>query len=174
MDYPYVMAEKPKFSYFLGKGFTLIELMVVIMIMVLVFAVGFANYRGFQRRKVLEGAVEALKGDLRFTQQQALSSNKPAGCASTESLNSYIFRFVNSTSYEIVARCLPGPNDVTVKAASDTNISTKYPGVTINSFPDVVFNLLGRGVVSDVTITLSQPAVGNSETIDITEGGEIK
>ena len=156
------------------RGFTLIELLVVIVTMTLIFTVGFANYREFQRRKALEGAVETLKADLRFAQGQALSSKKPTDCASTESINSYLFRFVSATSYEIVARCLPGPNDVVVKTAGESDISTKHPGITINPFSDVIFTVLGRGVVSIVTITLEQSATGASEIIEITRGGQIE
>ena len=59
------------------SGFTLIELMVVMLIMSLLFGLGFANFRDFQRRQILEGAVRAVKGDLRYAQELALAGRKP-------------------------------------------------------------------------------------------------
>ena len=46
-----------------SKGYTLIEILVVISIMAILFTVGFAGYRDFSRRQVLLGAVNQIQGD---------------------------------------------------------------------------------------------------------------
>jgi prepilin-type N-terminal cleavage/methylation domain-containing protein len=59
------------------KGYTLIELIVVMMIMGIIFSLVTANYRDYSRRQLVVGAARQIKGDLRYTQQLALAGRKP-------------------------------------------------------------------------------------------------
>lgn len=154
------------------SGFTLLELLVVISIMLTLFSVGFANFRGFQERQNLKIARDQFKSDLRYTQQQALAGIKPPDC---ETLMGYKLVYnggpENSLSYYIAAECTNN-SDINVKSI---NLSAKHPSIRMSTFSHVYFNILGRGVKTDLTVTLSDisttpPAVAS---IAITKGGEI-
>ena len=156
----------------LFAGFTLIEFIVAIMIIFLVFTVGMANVRGFQRRKVLEGAAIRVVSHLRLAQQMAMSGAKPAGCADFQLL-SVTFSVDTTNTYTIIAQCSDG-HDHSYQTTS-YSLLPDYSGIGFNvSPPDVVFNILGRGVVEDVTLTLTQDVTSESRNIIITQGGEIR
>jgi type II secretory pathway pseudopilin PulG len=88
----------------LNKGFSFVELLIVIVTMSLIFTVGFANYRTFQRRKAVEAFATQIKADLNLTREYALSGRKPAsGCAA---LNGYMFTIdYLAGSYSLSPRC---------------------------------------------------------------------
>ena len=89
------------------QGFTIVELVVVIGTMAILFSLGYANNREFQRRQQLESVVREFKVDMRLAQQLALTGKKPAGCATLEG-----YRIIREgmgmgmqNSYEILAHC---------------------------------------------------------------------
>jgi Tfp pilus assembly protein FimT len=144
----------------------MIELLIAVVTMALMFTVGFANYRDFQTRQVLKGAVEKVKGDLRFAQQLSLAGRKPVGCVV---LNSYTFKYVSDTKYQIIANC----SDNDYQVGSEYDISERFGDVKIqNNFVDVVFRILGRGVISNSTIILELD--GETTQIEIKRGGDIQ
>lgn len=164
---------KPAKSYL--KGYTIIELVTVIMIMVLVFGLGIVRYRDFQRRQSLDAAARTLTTDLRFAQEKAMAGNKPAGFCDALSLDSYIVRRISNNSYRVVAKCMPGSVEVVVKDVSEIAFSTKHPGITITFVPqDIVFRVLGEGVEENVLITLILTNTTLIKTVTVTTGGEIK
>lgn len=158
----------------ISKGFTIIELVVVVLIMFLVFSAGMANLRGYQRRRVLDGAVVQVKSHLRHAQQLALSNAKPEECI-TGNLPMISVRFnIDSTStYSILAWCSDGTTTLS-PSISTHNIVDSYPGVSISASSNpVIFNSQGKGVVDQVDITLTQTSSGDFQTLRITRGGEI-
>ena len=152
-------------------GFTLLELLVVISIMVIIFSVGFANFRGFQERQKLIIARDLLKTDLRFAQQQALSGIKPPGCTI---LNGYKLEKTTASlfSYDITASCVDPNMDIDVK---NLNYADRFPQIELSKFSFVYFNILGRGVRSNLIITLTDrtPEPDQSITVTVTEGGQV-
>lgn len=161
---------KLKNNFQLEKGFTLIELLLVMMTMALLFGLGYANYRGFQRRQQLEGAVRMVKGDLRLAQQFALAGRKEPGC---DGLKGYAFqRGVSEINYRIEDDCNSGGGNV----IKSQNLPS---GITIPGFGGgnrILFKVLGRGIdrTSNVTIILNQANTGNSRNIIVTTSGEIR
>lgn len=93
-------------------GFTLLELLVVIMTMTLLFGLTYANFRDFQRRQYLESAERLVEGDLRLAQQLALSGRKPDttpdNICESRVLHGYRFHRTSVDTYDIEAFC-PGP-----------------------------------------------------------------
>lgn len=147
-----------------SPGFTLIELLIVVVTMSLMFGIGFANYRDFQGRQILQGAVEKIKGDLRFTQELALAGKKPTGC---DVLNSYTIKQSGTTTYQTLANCANGDY------IERTYNLDKFPDVQIDSWTiDTTFRILGRGVVSNSTIVLERGS--EVQTIEVKKGGDIK
>jgi type II secretory pathway pseudopilin PulG len=84
---------KSKLNRNLVFGFTYIELLMSMLIMFLVFGVGFANYRDFQRRQALEEVARLLAGDLRLAQERVRTGTK--ACPTSETLRLYRFKLVN-------------------------------------------------------------------------------
>src|SRR4030042_6095825 len=94
-------------------GYTLIELLITILIMTILFGVGFANYRGFQQRKQLDTIVEMIKSDLSYTRQNILAGRKTGtNCGdSSRILISWEFRNTSvapAYNYEIRVNCSDG------------------------------------------------------------------
>ncbi len=157
-----------------NKGYTLIEVLVVISIMAILFTVGYAGYREFSRRQVLIGAVNQVQGDLRKAQQLALSGVKPNDpkCNSPELLNGYIFVIDSSgTAYSIQSSCTGG----NVQSEDLVNLPLGI-SISISSGP-LMFKVIGSGTNisnEDTVLTVSQGATGDSRTITIGSGGDIK
>ena len=81
-------------------GFTLVELLVVITIFVLASTLVLAGYLTFERNQRLKNAASQLKGDIRFTQNKALTGDKldVGVCGGTTVLAGWYVRFQMSSS----------------------------------------------------------------------------
>jgi prepilin-type N-terminal cleavage/methylation domain-containing protein len=150
------------------RGFSLIELLVVISIIATVFGVGYANLRGSQRRQHLNSAVVQVEADLRLAQEMALAGKKTSGC--TTNLDGHIFAVDEGTdTYSVTPDCGGGAQVKSASLPGGIQIESSAAG------DDFRFNALGRGVDEDgVTITLSFPGSGvASQTIQISTAGEV-
>src|SRR3989344_755034 len=149
----------PKLILTKTSGFTFIELLIGISLMVILFGIGFANFRGFQDRQRLISAVRIFKGDLRFTQKQALAGVKPVGC---DFLQGYQLIWVGETKYEIDASCgATGTNYIKVK---EVNFAVVSPGNKfVSTFGNVYFNVLGRGVDQDREIRIINEKISQTQ-----------
>ncbi len=167
-------------SVFQEKGFTLIELLIVIMTLALLFGLGYANYRGFQRRQVLEGAVRTVRADLRLAQELALAGKKPDttpnNTCETSVLIGYTFRRQSNSAYLIQAHCVATPDYYhTVKGPVSLPTGTTISPIGGGNIFD--FKVVSGGINRsfDVTITLNFSAGGVvSRDIVITPSGVIK
>lgn len=157
------------------KGFTLVEMLVVMTIIGILFAVGIARYQVFNRNQILTQAAEELKNNLRLAQQKALAGEKPAisgFCTDPgDTLASYRLKFIPSgLRYNIKAICSDGsvqPNDF---------ISYNLPeNVTGPGGQEVLFKVLGQGIDanSQVTFTLTYSGVG-IRNVTVTRVGKIE
>jgi len=152
-------------------GYTLIELLVAITILGIIFGAGYISFRDFSRRQALTAAVRTVSGDVRLTQEMALSGKKPAGCIT---LNGYKFK-IAPDSYDIVAACnFP-------EVEYDVKVGVPLPiGVTMAAQPSssIYFKVLGQGTNilegSPEVVTLTQVNSGQTQTVTVTSGGEIK
>lgn len=154
-----------------SSAYTLIEVLVSMMIIALLVAVGYANYRDFGRRQELAGISKILQGNLRRAQQSALSGVKPddAKCNPPETLISHDFYRVSESEYRIRANCTGGNvvvEDITLPSTV-TIATSKNP---------IVFKVLGAGtnITDSSEITLTQVATGKTTTITISSGGSIQ
>ena len=156
-----------------GNGYTLIELLIGLSVIGLIFSFGFVSFREFSRRQSLISAGRTLTGQLRLTQELALSGNKPDDplCNSPKILHGYQIKIVTNSNYVIEASC--GSGNVQVKNINlSVNISISTP--TPNP---ILFKVLGQGTnidAPDATITLTQVQSGATRDIVITKSGEIK
>lgn len=157
-----------------SKGYTLIEILVVITIMTTLFSFGYANFRDFSRRQSLQGAVKQVQGSLRKVQQSAISGVKPDDlkCNDPQVLNGYDFKIESSqVEYSLHAKCSGGDVQIGELVSLPSGITASMPTNPI------VFKVLGSGtniVGSDNIITLTQTVSGMTSTISIGPGGDIK
>lgn len=157
----------------IGRGYTLIEILVSLTILSIIFGFGYVSFRDFSRRQAVAGVAKSINGDLRLTQEMALSGKKPddAKCAAPNTLRGYFFRVDSAQSYSIGADCTGGSVlTKSVDLPSDISISTPSPN-------PILFKVLGQGTnltSSKTMLTLTQMGTANSTTITISKEGEIK
>lgn len=163
-----------------SSGYTIIELIFSIMILVIVFTVAQANYRQYIFNKNLDSVKSNIVSDLRLAQESALSGKKSTTCSV---LNGYTFTLnaaSGATSYSIRASCGATTELIKTVVLSDlsANVTANYSGNT-GTANGILFKVLGggndiRSSNTNVVITLSQKTTNYSRIITISPGGEIK
>ncbi len=159
------------------KGFTLIEVLIVIVILGIIMGVGSAQFREFSRRQATASVKRQLLADVRAAQADAANGRKPPGCTGT--LQGFYFSVTGTAgpaSYEVFARCLQGVTN------QDINITTvQLPqGFSFSALPSVnpvIFRPVSQGTNlatnQEITITIVNPGI-NNETLTIKASGEIR
>ncbi len=139
------------------KGFTIIELLVTMGVILLLGGGVVAAFNNFNENQRVKQAALGFKSNLRFAQNKALSGEKPSGCGT---LVGYTVSFAAS-SYTIQAQCDSGLVGAT--------ITTLFPsGVSFVPVPSpFTFAVLTGRIASDTTITLS----GLNKTYSLTVSG---
>lgn len=164
-----------------SKGFTLVELLLVVSIITILSAVSIPAFSGFQKSQTLNDSAKRLKSDLRYIQNKSLSSvnGKAWGVHLTDNSSSYQFFYCtpDSLSYEEYLF------SVTSRCTGSTIVPFTSTAVVIrtSTFSDIVFdNLNGTLVadgslpVSDLTISVSYADGSASKTITLGRGGTIE
>lgn len=159
------------------SGFTLIEILIVIVILGIIMAIGSVRFRDFSRRQATASAKRQLLADVRAAQSDASSGRKPEGC--TGALLGYGFRVTGTTgpaSYEIFARCSQGAGSqdfAVIQARLPDGIS-----ITIPSVNPVIFKPLSQGTnlpsASTVTVNINSSISSITESLIIRPTGEIR
>lgn len=146
---------------FSRKGFTLLEIMIVIAIMGIMATMAVPSYQTFMAQRRLNGAARQVMSDLMAARMQAVSQN-----------NEFKVFFLDNHRYMILD---DDDNDGTadtgeVKQTKD--IQTDYYDVTFNPIPgtDPVFQ--PRGTASNMTIILANST--GTKTITISTAGRVK
>jgi prepilin-type N-terminal cleavage/methylation domain-containing protein len=156
------------------RGFTIIELLIVLLVMTILFSVGYANYRGYARRQRFMAVIRQLEGDIRMTQTLASSGTKPDGCSS---LKGYRFEVnVNAISYSIIPVCENLVADAVKTATLGDNITAVSTNDTDNG---ILFYVLGRG--TDIDLSVGEPFVinitddnsGTASAVSVGTNGEV-
>jgi prepilin-type N-terminal cleavage/methylation domain-containing protein len=154
------------------NAFTLIEVLVVITIMGIIMGVGFAAYRLFARRQLVNNTISLIHNDLRLAQESAISGRKPddAFCMGTNQLKGYNFLVdsVNGT-YTISANCTGGVVEIkSFSIVTDLTLTAPVPN-------PIIFNVLGNGTNGDsqTKITVSDSVTGYAQSITISSTGEL-
>lgn len=91
------------------QGFSLLELLVVIMLFSLTSFVVSASYITFERNQRVKNAAHALKNDIRLVQNKASSGDKGSGgvCIPSSSLGGWYMELIDeASSYRIAGVCL--------------------------------------------------------------------
>lgn len=145
-------------------SFTLIEILVGMTIAGLLFGVGYASYREFARRQVLNTAFDRVKSGLSLAQQSALSGEKPGGCAR---LIGYKVD-LSSSSFTVSANCTN--SDYQVRQVSLPE------GITFSGASSILYKVLAQGtdLASDANVVFTQTVTGKTINAVITTQGVLK
>ena len=148
------------------KGFTFIELMVVVAIGAILTAGGLAAYRGIGEKEALKQAGLTLESNLKLVQRKALSGEKPEGCSGT--LESFrISPSVDDQTYLVQARCsLSSPDAISYQL--DEGIKFQSPITPID------FEVLRQGVSGSQSIILTNIAGSFTYQLVIEASGVIR
>lgn len=149
------------------NGFTLIEMLVAITIMLLLFGIGIVSYLRFDSRQQLIQAGEELKSSLRIAQARARAGDRPPGC---ERLQAYELTFISDQAYEIRVLCDPEPASDIVRSQGVFKRGVRLAESPANS---IAFRSLHGGVDNPQSYDLT---LDNSDLVwrvSVTAGGEI-
>jgi prepilin-type N-terminal cleavage/methylation domain-containing protein len=124
-------------------GYTLIEILTVVVIMALIFGVSYPNFRGYQQRQQALSYGRELESHLFEAQQLALSGDKPdtGPCKNQgKTFRGIMVQIVDTQTYALRAKCDNAPNTLANKVYSLPAVAViKSSG---NSF---TFRELGNG-----------------------------
>lgn len=159
-------------------GYTFVELLIFLTISTFIFGVGYASYRDFTSRQVLDASYKNLESQLNLARELALAGQKPSDCEGS-TLNGYLVEFSQSLNQVTIKPQCSFANgtiksDVattkTIDVSKGIQITTSVPNSTI------LFKVLGQGtdLQSGETLTLRQ--TGSDQEIDavITKDGRLQ
>ncbi len=156
---------KNSFPFFsLQKGFTLIEILVSITILLLIVGGGIAAYTRFNDRQQLVQSAKNMQSSFRLAQKKSRAGDKPEACNRLEGYS------IQGNSGESVLQVFANCKDGT-KALSST-IDLVGESTTLSQDVDLVFHVLSKGVTGttgDIVIESNFYAY----SMRVTEGGEI-
>lgn len=157
-------------------GYTLVELLIVLVIMSALFVGGYTSYREFARRQALNSEQGLIKDALSVARQLALSGEKPSQCSSSSTLNGYSFE-LSSRSYAIRPSCtLSDGTAVTGVLTVRTGQMSSDIDMTLNTGSTIFFKTLSgeNDNVNDYVITIRKISTGDTQTISVSPQGVIE
>lgn len=136
------------------KGYSLIELILVVGVIVLTTAFGIARYNEFNERQSVQQSADTFISNLRLIQAKALSGDKPDDCMT---LIGWTVEFALK-SYTMYAQCSNGiieSSRVTVDLPGNVNLSPSSGSIT--------YFALGKGTSQDLNVQI----IGRQVTVPV-------
>ena len=150
----------------ISKGFTLVELLVVLIILGVLTTLGITTYNRFHEGQVLVLATRKLKSNLQAAQTKAMTNKQPLSGCTNFSGYSVIFE---DSSYRIAASCDEGeidpetfslPNNIVLNSGASSVLFKVRPG--------------GTNLASDLSLEYAHETTGDTISVTITSTGEIR
>ena len=145
------------------KGFSLIELLIVVAIMGIMAGIATPYYRTFMAQRRLNGAARQVMSDLMSARQRAVSQNNEFK----------VFFNINNYQYTILD---DDDNDGTADSGEATevrNIQAEYYDVTFSANGNPIFS--PRGTANSLrTVTLTSSGTGTSKYVKVAITGRVK
>lgn len=178
-----LQSSKSMTNYSRSTGFTLLELLIVMVIIGLAAGVGVANFRDFGRRQEIDNYARTLNGELRTVHADASGGKRVAGCTGT--FQGYAIDFAaaatgggaKSTAYTISALCATA-SAVVKSVTLPSNIFLVINRVPSGGTVRLLFKPLELGTdvspANNLTLIVSSDQVSQTKTISVSASGEIQ
>lgn len=167
------------------RGFTLIEMVVVVSIIVVTTGVALANFTRFNDRQQVLTTTDTIKTLIRSAQRKAQAQDTPAACTGSNPLQAYRV-YITSSQLLMGANCgdkngldednPPDGEDVNIALIGDIQQFQIPSGLTVHTNFDVRFWVLYGGVeiIDDAVVSISKGSYryefGVSNSGEIAEG----
>lgn len=145
-----------------NKGFTLIEIMIVIVIMGIMAAIATPNLMSYMSRLRLNGAARQVMTDLMLARGKAVSENKRVGVVFTSNHQYTIFSDNNQNS-------AIDTGELTVSK----NIQAEFADVTLSSNTSPIF-LPNGSVLSATNGTVTLSNTSGSKQVTTSSAGRVR
>ena len=145
------------------KGFTLVELMIVIAVMGIMAAIAVPNYRTYMAQRRLNGAARQVMSDLMAARMKAVSQN-----------NEFKVFFLANNQYKILDDNNNNGTEDTGESSQTKDIQTEYYDVTLSANNNPIFQ--PNGTASNLP-TINLGSLSNSswsKSITISSAGRVK
>ncbi|MBW1698732.1 MAG: GspH/FimT family pseudopilin [Deltaproteobacteria bacterium] len=142
------------------KGFTVMELMIVIGIMAVLTGIAVFSYLSMRPALRLSGASRQLMSDLMAARMKAVNQN-----------NEFKVFFLNDRQYKILDDDNGDGNEDAGESSETKDIQDHYPGVTLSATADPIFSPRGTANMG-TTVTLSNTS--GSKLVKVSTTGRIK
>lgn len=141
------------------KGYTLIELILVVSVLILIASFGIARYNEFNERQNVQQTADTFISNLRLVGAKALAVDKPQGCTM---LVGWTVEF-GLDRYTMYAECKPEG------IIDNSRVAVDLPGfVTLNyTNGTITYFALGKGTSADQTVQF----VGRTVTVSVVLSG---
>ncbi|MDD5724076.1 MAG: GspH/FimT family pseudopilin [Syntrophales bacterium] len=142
-----------------SRGFTLVEIMIVIAVMAILAAIAAPNFQTYMTQRRLNGAARQVMTDMMEARMRAATQN-----------NQFRIFFLDNHRYQVLDDD-NNNNLVTVGETSVTrDIQNEYPDVSLNATADPIFYPRGTAFGATVTITNS----GGSKDVRVASTGRVR
>lgn len=147
----------------MSRGFTLIEISVVISVLAILSTLGIASFVSFSHKQELSSTVYELSTTINLAKSRAFSQVKPAQCANLP-LDGYKIVITPPNSYQMDAVC--GGYSFNIKSV------TMPKNITSTTYASFFFPVITGGVTGAGTVALT--GYGQTKTVTVDSLGNIK
>ncbi|MBN2397494.1 MAG: GspH/FimT family pseudopilin [Deltaproteobacteria bacterium] len=141
------------------RGFTLVEMMIVITVMAILAAVAAPNFTSYMAHRRLNGAARQIMTDLMEARMRAVSQN-----------NRFKMFFLDNHRYKVLDDANNNNTEDSGETSTTKDIRDMYHDVTFSATADPIF--YPRGTAYGTTVTLTNS--GGSKSVTVATAGRVK
>jgi type IV fimbrial biogenesis protein FimT len=141
------------------RGFTLVEMMIVIAVLAIIAAIAAPNFQTYMAQRRLNGAARLVMTDLMDARMKAVSEN-----------NQFKVFFLDTHQYKVLDDENNNGTEDTGETSVTKDIQSNYPGVTLSASANPIF--YPRGTAWGTTVTLTNTS--GSKSVSVSTAGRVK